>query len=172
MAKGIYVASAEPSSYKSIVVLGMMELLCNQDLRVCFFKPVVANDAEHDPTIRLISQRYKLGPSSKSMHGVTHETATKLLASDQYDELITRIIEKYRALEAKYDVIVCAGSSFRSPSSPLEFDFNIDVANNLGCLLMPVVRGYGRSLAEISESLVAIVDGLEKEKMRRSLYRH
>ena len=164
MAKGIYVASAEPLSYKSIVVLGMMELLCNQDLRVCFFKPVVANDAEHDPTIRLISQRYKLGPSSKSMHGVTHETATKLLASDQYDELITRIIEKYRALEAKYDVIVCAGSSFRSPSSPLEFDFNIDVANNLGCLLMPVVRGYGRSLAEISEALVAIVDGLEKRK--------
>src|SRR5208283_3075088 len=32
------------------------------------------------------------------------------------------------------------------------------------CLLMPVVRGYGRSLAEISEALVAIVDGLEKRK--------
>ncbi len=164
MAKGIYVASAEPSSYKSIVVLGMMELLMHQAQKVGFFKPILSADPAEDSTIHLISSRYKLWTSLESMYGVTHETASKLLATNQHDELLTRIMEKYRALETKYDIVLCEGPSFEGGSTPLEFDFNVDVANNLRCLLVPVMRGYGRSLVEISEALAAIVDGLERRK--------
>lgn len=163
MAKGIYVASAEPLSDKSIVVLGMMELLWNQTQKVGFFKPVVSN-LESDPTIHLITSRYKVKGSCESMCGVTHETAHELIAANQYDELIKRIMEKYRALEAQYDVVLCAGTDFRGVSTPLEFDFNVDVANNLGCLMMPVMRGFGRSLVEMSEALADITNGLEKRK--------
>jgi phosphate acetyltransferase len=163
MAKGIYVASAEPLSVKSIVILGMMELLWHKTHKVGFFKPVIS-DLENDPTITLIKNRYKLKTHYDAMYGVTHEVAHELLSSNQHDELIKRIMEKYRALEAKYDIVLCAGTDFKGHSTPLEFDFNIDVANNLGCLLMPVMRGYGRSMVEIGEALAAIADGLEKRK--------
>jgi phosphate acetyltransferase len=164
MAKGIYVGCAEPMSYHTIVVLGMMELLWNQALKVGFFKPVVPSEAADDPTIHLITSRYKLGVPIESMYGVTHDTAHELIASNRYDELLTRIMEKYRALEAHYDIVLCAGTAFQGVSSPLEFDFNVDVANNLGCLMMPVLRGYGRSMVEISDALASIVDGLVKRK--------
>jgi phosphate acetyltransferase len=163
MAKGIYVASAEPLSDKSIVVLGMMELLWNKTHNVSFFKPVVSNLA-NDSTVNLIISRYKLQGCCDTMCGVTHDVAHELIAANQHDELIKRIMEKYRTLEANCDIVLCAGTDFRGVSTPLEFDFNIEVANNLGCLLMPVMRGYGRSLVEIGEALASIADGLEKRK--------
>jgi phosphate acetyltransferase len=163
MAKGIYIASAEPLSDKSIIVLGMMELLWNRKHKVSFFRPVVENP-DTDPHIKLISSRYKLKTPHEHMYGITHEAAHELLANNKHDELIKRIMEKYRALEAKYDIVLCAGTDFTGVSTPLEFDFNIEVANNLGCLLMPVMRGYGRSLVDICDALGAISDGLEKRK--------
>jgi phosphate acetyltransferase len=163
MAKGIYIASAEPLSDKSIVILGMMELLWSRTHKVSFFRPIVEK-IDGDPHIKLVASRYKLKTPYEHMYGVTHKIAHDLLAENQHDELIKRIIEKYRALEAKYDIILCAGTDFSGVSTPLEFDFNIEVANNLGCLLMPVMRGYGRSLVDISEALAAISDGLEKRK--------
>ena len=96
MAKGIYVASAEPLSDKSIVVLGMMELLWNKTRKVSFFKPVVSN-LENDPTINLIISRYKLDASCNTMCGVTHEVAHELIAANKHDELIKRIMEIGRA---------------------------------------------------------------------------
>lgn len=161
MAKGIYVASAEPESHKSIVVLGMMEFLCSQAQKVGFFMPVVHGNPNSSP-IKLISTRYKLEKSIESMYGVTHEVAHDLIASNSYEELLKRIMEKYRALEKSYDVVLCAGTDFRGVSTPLEFDFNIDVSKNLGCMFMPVIRGSNRSISEISEALSSIVDGLEK----------
>jgi phosphate acetyltransferase len=163
MAKGIYVASAEPLSAKSIVVLGIMELLSNQTQKVGYFKPVVT-DCKTDPTIKLIQSRYKVKGSCDTMSGVTVATAHELMAVNQYDELIKRIMEKYRVLEAQCDVVICAGSDFRGVSTPLEFDLNIDIANNLGCVIMPVMRGFNRSIIEMSEALADITIGLEKRK--------
>jgi phosphate acetyltransferase len=163
MAKGIYVASAEPLSDKSIVVLGMMELLSNQTQKVGFFKPVV-RDAKSDPSINLIQSRFKIKGSCDTMYGVTAEVAHELMAANQYDELIKRIMEKYRALEAGFDIVLCDGTDFSGVSTPLEFDFNVDVANNLGCLIMPVMKGSNRSIIEMSEALADITIGLEKRK--------
>jgi|WetSurMetagenome_2_1015567.scaffolds.fasta_scaffold00104_31 phosphate acetyltransferase len=163
MAKGIYVASAEPLSDKAIIILGMMELLWNRTHKVIFFKPVVEK-ADSDPHIKLISSRYKLKTPHEQMYGITHQEAQELLAANKYDELIKQIMEKYRLLAAKHDIVLCAGTDFTGVSTPLEFDFNVDVANNLGCLIMPIIRGYGRTLVDISEALTAISDGLGKRK--------
>ncbi|MFA5073767.1 MAG: phosphate acetyltransferase [Nitrospirota bacterium] len=164
MAKGIYIASAEPSSDSPIVVLGMMELLSNQARKVGFFKPIMQTDQNHDQTINLITNRYKLKCSREEMAGVTDQTARELIASNQYDELLKRIMEQYRTMEQKHDIVLCAGTDFKGSSLPMEFDLNVDIANNLGCLMIPVMQGQGRSLVEMSEALASLVDGLEKRK--------
>jgi len=163
MAQGIYVASAEPLCFKSNIVLGMMELLRSQTHKVGFFKPVVM-DARHDATIHLITNRYKIKKNIECMYGVTHTVAHELIASNQYDELIKRIMVKYRSIEAHCDIMLCAGTDFGGVTDPLEFDFNVDVANNLGCLMMTVMRGYGRNLPEMCNALSDICNGLAKRK--------
>ena len=164
MAKGIYVASAEPRVDKIIVVLGMMELLWNHAQRVGFFKPIIHDAVVPDPTLHLIKSRYAMKFPYESLYGCTLDAARDLIAADQGDELLKIIIEKYKAIEAKCDIVLCSGSDYRSSVSPVEFDFNVDVANNLGCLMMPVVKGHARSMVKISEAVSGVVDALEKKK--------
>lgn len=164
MAKGIYVASAEPKVDKIIVVLGMMELLNNQAQKVGLFRPIIPDAVDPDPTIHLVKSRYNVKYPYESMYGCTLDAAKELIAAKREDELHKVIIEKYKALEAQCDIVVCAGSDFRSAASPVEFDFNLEVANNLGCLLMPVVKGHGRSMEKISEVVAGLVDALEKKR--------
>src|SRR6202142_720782 len=164
MAKGIYVASAEPRVDKIIVVLGMMELLWNHAQRVGFFKPIIHDAVVPDPTVHLIKSRYAMKFPYDSLYGCTLDAARDLIAADQGDELLKIILEKYKAIEAECDIVLCSGSDYRSSVSPVEFDFNVDVANNLGCLMMPVMKGHGRSMVKISEAVSGVVDALEKKK--------
>ncbi len=164
MAKGIYVASAEPKVDKIIVVLGMMELLNNQAQKVGLFRPIIPDTLDPDHTLHLVKSRYNVKYPYEAMYGCTLDAAKELISAKREDELHKVIIEKYKALEAQCDIVLCAGSDFRSAASPVEFNFNLDVANNLGCLLMPVVRGHGRSMEKISEVVTSLIDTLEKKK--------
>jgi phosphate acetyltransferase len=44
----------------------------------------------------------------------------------------------------------------------LEFDFNCDVANNLGCLILPVVRGNDRNQLDIRDATNGFLKSLEE----------
>ncbi|HMK43136.1 MAG TPA: phosphate acetyltransferase [Dissulfurispiraceae bacterium] len=164
MAQGIYVASAEPRTDKAIVVLGMMELLWHQSQKIGFFRPIIRDEVDRDPLIHLIKSRYNLKFTYDDMYGYTHDIARDMLAADRYDEFQKLVIEKYKKLEDRCDIVLIAGTDFTGVSTPLEFDFNIDVANNLNCLVVPVAKGFGRNLIEISEAVTSIVESLEKRK--------
>jgi len=164
VAKGIYVASAEPKVDKIIVVLGMMELLWNHAQRVGFFKPIIPDAVDPDPTIHLIKSRYNVKFPYEALYGCTLDAAKEMIAAKREDELHKTIIEKYKAIEGQCDIVLCSGSDFRSAVSPVEFDFNVEVSNNLGCLIMPVVKGHGRSIVKISEAVSGLIDALGKKR--------
>jgi len=163
MAKSIYIASAEPRVDKIIVILGMMELLWNQAHRVGFFKPIIQETVGPDPTIYLIKSRYNINFPYEAMYGSTLDAAKEMISSNLGDELLKVIIEKYKALEAQCDIVLCAGSDFRSAVSPVEFEFNVEVANNLGSLMMPVVKGHERSMLKVIEAVTGVVDALQEK---------
>ena len=55
---------------------------------------------------------------------------------------------------------MCIGTDYSGVSGMLEFDFNVDAANNLGCLLMPVVRGKDREPREVTDATLAFLKSL------------
>lgn len=152
MAKGIYITSAEPESAKSLVVHGMRRLLEQNVQRVGFFMPIFKGKSNNPHTAGY----------GEITFGVTHEEAIELIASDCYEELLKRILEKYRHFATPFDVVLCIGTDFRGVSTPIELDINIDIAKNLGCTVVPVIRGHERSAGEISEAFGSIMEGLEK----------
>ncbi len=162
MSQGIYVLSAEPGSGESVVVLGLMEMLTGWDRRVGFFTPVVRTTSEQDPVIHLIRKRYSLGLPPDALFGCPMDRARSLLEDGQYDELVKLVLEKYKAIESQFDVIVCAGTDYTGVPSPLEFDFNADVANNLGCLVVPIAKGLGRNASEVLAAARSLVTSLEE----------
>lgn len=161
MFHSVYIAGAEPRSGKSLVALGMMEMLTAMTPRVGHFRPVVRENHGSDPLGHLIGRRYDLNLPAENMYGVTQEQAVKMLSQGQYEELLKIIVGKYKTIEQRYDVMVCTGSDFSGCTSPLELDFNADLANNLGCLLLPVVKGHGRTPAETADAVMMLEEYLD-----------
>jgi phosphate acetyltransferase len=69
-----------------------------------------------------------------------------------YDELLKLILEAFRRLDQATDLVVVEGGDFTGASRALELDFNADLANHLGCLVLLVVRGSGRSAEEVLDA--------------------
>jgi len=163
-AKSIYVFGAEPQSGKSVVLLGIVELLSRHVQKLGFFRPLVRQEGTSDNAIDLISSRYHLPFPNRVKYGMTYEKARSLVGEEKYDELLKRTLEEYRSLESECDVVVCLGTGFHDIPPGLALDFNIDVANNLGALVAPVATGYGRTPHEIVQRSSALLNLLETKR--------
>ena len=137
MARNLYITAMEPQSGKSVVALGVTELLSGRVERLGFFRPIVPSSAEPDAPIELVRRRYKLATTPRQMYALTQEEAS---AIDDYEALRTRVVETYKALEHDCDFIVCEGTDFTGAAPALDFGLNADLANELGAPVLVVVR--------------------------------
>ncbi|MBV5311192.1 phosphate acetyltransferase [Chromatium okenii] len=151
--QSIYIAGAGSGSGKSVVVLGVMEMLSAVNRRVGFFRPFAPKADEPDNLTALIQSRYELPFPAEMFYGCTVETARQLIGSGHYDELIKIVMNKFKALEERCDLVVCAGTDYNGLIPSLEFDFNADLAINFGCSLIVVVKGFGRNPQEAVDAL-------------------
>ncbi|MBE0437742.1 MAG: AAA family ATPase, partial [Methylomicrobium sp.] len=156
VSKNIYITGAEQGSGKSVIMLAMMEMFSGFAQKIGFFRPIIHAGEEKDDLIELVSYRYQLEWPYEAMYGCTDEEARRLLAHDRYDDLIKLILAKYRSLKIQSDHVICVGSDYKSGESIFEFDFNADVANNLDCLLMPIIQGSNRSNEQIIDALAGL----------------
>ena len=164
MSQGIYITSAEPGSGKSVVVLGIMEMLAGQGGKTGFFRPVVQDEKKPDNLTNLIIRRYDLKIPYEMLYGCTYDLAREMIIKDRDDDLLKLIMEKYKTLEGKYDLIVCVGSGDIGSAAALEFDFNAKIANNLGCTMLPVVKGHGKDALQTVNAAQALLESLEERK--------
>ncbi|QGU31715.1 phosphate acetyltransferase [Thermochromatium tepidum] len=151
--QSIYIAGAGAGSGKSVVVLGFMEMLSAVGRRVGFFRPLAPQDTEFDNLTALICARYDLTFSPEMLYGCTVETARQFIGSGRYDELLKLIMNKFKLLEEQCDLVVCAGTDYNGLIPSLEFGFNVDLANNFGCSLVAVIKGFGRTPQEAVDAL-------------------
>jgi phosphate acetyltransferase len=98
------------------------------------------------------------------LYGCTYDVARELIIKDRDDDLLKLIMEKYKALEGECDLIVCAGSDYSGPAATLEFDFNAKIANNLGCPMLPVVKGQGKDAVQTVNAALGLIESLEERK--------
>lgn len=162
MAQNIYIAGAEQGSGKSAISLTLMELLSGDASQPGFFRPIIQGLPEHDRMIQLVVERYHLNHPLESMYGCTYNTARHLLAANRYNDLLKLILNKYKVLQLQCDRILCVGTDYSGGETTIEFDLNADIANNLGCLLIPVLRGYDRSIENIQAAAASLRQSLRE----------
>jgi phosphate acetyltransferase len=153
MSKNLYIASIEPESGKVTLVLGVMEMLSRRIRNIGFFRPIIKSSDKPDNDIQLILSRYNHELAYEDTYGYTHEEARNMIAGGQYNELLKNIVSKYKALESQCPFVLCEGTDFTGVSSAFEFDFNADVANNLGAPILAVVNGLSKSPAEVVDAV-------------------
>ena len=158
---GIYIMSSEPQSGKTIAALGIMETLAGRVHRPSVFRPLVREGDERDRLINLLSSRYSLQSTYENMYGTTYARARELLTAHKHDDLYREILERFRTLENSSDIVICIGTDYRSVSAALGFDFNIEVANNLGTPVMPIIKGYNRNPSLIVDIAKVLLNSLK-----------
>lgn len=149
MLKNLYIAAIEPSSGKSLVLLGLMELLSKRVPRLGFFRPVIRGGDRSDNDIELVNSRYTPGFPYTSYYGMTHIRARRLIADGQFDELLQEVIEKYKALERQCDFVVCEGVNPTDIDAALVDNFDTRVANHLAAPIMAIANADGKTVEEI-----------------------
>jgi phosphate acetyltransferase len=138
LTRKLYVTAMEPQSGKSVVSLGLMELLSARVERLGFFRPIVPSATGPDPQIELIRRRYQLTAPYERMHALTQDEAAAIPA---YEELRKRVVAAYKQLEPACDFVLCEGTDFTSATSALDYGLNADLANELGAPVLVVVKG-------------------------------
>lgn len=150
MARSVYIAAMGPGSGKSVVSLGLMDLLFRRIGKVGFFRPVVATRAggRPDNDIELIRRRYQLETPYEQMYATTAEEAQARIGAGEYEDLLKDIVQAYRRVAATCDFVLCEGTDFTGASSALEFELNARIAEHLGAPVVAVVSASGMTLPE------------------------
>lgn len=141
MTASVYITAMEPRSGKSVISLGLLEMLSSRVERIGFFRPIVPSRDERDLQIELVSHRYQLEATYDDMHALSVGEANELVAAGAHQELEKRVLTAYKALERRCDFIVCEGTDFAGATPALDFELNANLANQLGCPVLVVVKG-------------------------------
>jgi phosphate acetyltransferase len=175
VARSVYVAGLGPGVGKGTVALGLVELLSRQVARIGVFRPLVGG-GEDDPLLTLLTKRYALVAPYADSFGVTTAEAAALVADGRREELISRIVERYREVERRCSSVVVIGSDFADGEHddgpgemPRELAFNARLATEFGSVVLPVVGGQGRhdlggaarsayhSLVDLDATVLAVI---------------
>jgi phosphate acetyltransferase len=151
MSKSVYIATNEPDSGKSIITLGLMRLLLGKTNKVAYFRPIidVHPDVEIDNHIETVLKHFDLKMDYKDCYALTGDEVIQKKSNGQEDEIIDKIIEKYKELEERFDFILIEGTDFSGESVFIEMDLNVLIAKNLGVPVVIVTNGHEKSPEEI-----------------------
>ena len=163
MANSLYIAAVAPRSGKSVVALGIMEMLSRRIGKIGYFRPVIPSSQSPDNNIQLVKTRYNLDLTYEQMYAYTHEEARNLTADGKTETLLKIILKKYKALENKCKFVLCEGTDFTDVGSAFEFYFNADVAGNLGCPILLLVNGRNKSPDETVDAVQVSQESFEKK---------
>jgi phosphate acetyltransferase len=160
MATSLYLASLEPDSGKSLVALGLMEMLSSRTEDVGYFRPVVPVGADDDQRIALMRGRYDLSLDPAQMAAYTAGEVEALLARGEREEVFKHILEAYKRVERECSFVLADGTDFSSVTAAFEFEFNIAVANHLGAPILTLVNGADRSVEDIVAAVRVAAESL------------
>lgn len=164
MAQSIYVASLEPGVGKGTVALGLVELLSRRVARIGVFRPLLS--ARDDALLTLLTERYPVVAPYADSFGVTAAEASALVADGKWEELISRIVERYNEVERLSATVVVIGSDFSGwdtegdDKMPRELGFNARLATEFGSVVLPVISGEGRSAESLAAAARSAVHSL------------
>jgi len=142
----VYIASPEGHTGKSVVALGVLDLLTRRVQRVGVFRPIArSGDVADDQILQLLLSRDGVETRSEDSVGVTYEDV-----HHDPDGALATIVERYHAASAGCAAMVIVGSDYTDVAGPTELAYNARIATNLGAPVLLVVRAHERSPHDVA----------------------
>ncbi len=160
MNKGLYIATSESNSGKSIVVLGLMRTFLGKNPRVGYFRPIIDdfNEGGIDNHINTVLTHFDLDISFDEAYGFTRSEVLEKYNEGKDGEVFDILIQKFKKLEERFDFIVVEGTDFSDQHSIIEFDINVLICKNFGIPAIIVSNGLNKKVNEITGTLKLAYD--------------
>ncbi|EKF56183.1 phosphate acetyltransferase [Galbibacter marinus] len=154
MNKGIYIATLESDSGKSLITLGLMRTFLGKTAKVGYFRPII-NDTkrEKDNHIETVLSYFDVEMTYQDAYAFTSHQVIEMQNNNKVGQVFDLIIQKYKSLEKRFDFVLVEGSDFAGESSVFEFDLNVMIAKNLGLPTILVSTGVGKTKEDLALSL-------------------
>lgn len=160
MNNAIYLTTTEPFSGKSIIALGLMNLLASKTDKLAYLKPIVSGGMkDKDRRLELIKEHFKLAQTYDEMFVFSRKKALTEINNGNESFLIDSVIDHFKKLQEKADFTVVEGTDFLDVNTNVEFDGNISIAKNLGIPAAIILNGAKRSVSEIVDMAQATTNG-------------
>jgi len=164
MTNAIYLTTTEPYSGKSIIALGVVNLLAGKTEKIAYFKPVISSEGiEKDSHLDTILNHFNLNLAYKDMYVFTRNEVIKHINAGNEAFVIDTIIDRFKRLQERFDFVVVEGTDFKDDTTNFEFDGNISIAKNLGIPAALIVKGEEKSVQEIVDTAVSTTKSFTDE---------
>ena len=152
----VYLTSTRARAGKTVVALGVLELLAREVGRVGVFRPVVADpapDHDGDALVALLVERFALDQPPRSAYSLTYSELSALAATGGSDAVTNRVVDDFSRMSSAYDVVLCIGTDFTGPTPATELDLNATLAANLGAPVLPVVAATEMNVDQVATAV-------------------
>jgi phosphate acetyltransferase len=145
-ARSAYIVSPEGHTGKSVVALGLLDLLTRRVKSVGVFRPVTTSTTGDDQVVKLLLQHGGIDLTYEACVGVTYEQ----VHADP-DAALATIVERYHTIERMCEFVVIVGSDYTDIAGPTELTYNARVAANLGAPVLLVVSAFERTPEDVAQ---------------------
>lgn len=168
MIKTVFIASTEPHSGKSIVSIGLVNMLLGKAQKIGYYKPIISHNQleDKDNHIHTILNYFDLPMTFNDTFAFTWQQAMQQMETESQGEMIDTIIRKFKYLENKYDFTIVEGSDYLGEGSAFEFEINVQIAKNLRAPAIIVVSGEGKSTAQVVNGALTAIHNFEAREIK------
>jgi len=167
MYNSLYLTTTEPHCGKSIVSLGLARRLLRRSRRLAVFRPIINADpgGEHDKNIDLLLSYFKLEIPYEDTYAFHAHEALELLAQNDYDKFLNRVIQKFKVLEDNYDFVLCIGSDLSTEGTAFEFDANVAIAQSIGSPVLILTNASHNNVEEVLGPIHLALEAFQAKKV-------
>jgi len=163
MSKNVFIATSEPYCGKSIIVLGLVNMLLGKTRKVGYFKPIINADPREkkDDHIAAVTEYFGLSVNYEDAFAFTRSQALQMIQNKGQGEMIDIIISKFKKLEEAFDFTVVEGSDFVGEGTAFEFDANISIAKNLAAPVIIIISGENKTTAQAVTATLSVFNNFQ-----------
>ncbi len=152
------------NSGKSLVSLGVLQMVMRNTANVGYFKPIVEKKSKKDKFVETVLSHFNLNMQYEDAHVYTRKEAVALKNEGSIGEVYDTIIKRYKELKAKFDFVLVDSASIGEDSNPFDESLNASIAQSLNIPTLVVLNDAYASEEELIEQVqVELHNLLEKD---------
>ena len=165
MNNSVYIIATNAHSGKSVVSLGVLQMIMRNTTKVGYFKPIIESKSKKDQLIETVLQHFKLDMSYDEAFAFSRKEIIALKNEGNIGEVYDTIIKKYKALESKFDFVLVDTSSLVE-DSVFDSNFNASIAQSLNIPVLMVLKDNFASEEELINQVQVDLNNLLEQDVR------